>query len=158
MRITIAYLFIALGFVSCKNLEVSFEPEVPEAVEYNDLGRGELFGNGSEGIEQGHVLLKNEDDWLAMRMKMDRINMSSNKIETSLDYDTDNMFIYFDKVRSTGGYVLSVTEVGKTSDSLYVSVLIRKPDGPAATVLTQPFVAISYPKSDLPVSVITSEQ
>jgi hypothetical protein len=153
------FLSLILLLVSCRSPKGVIVPEGPrEVVEYNDLGYGELFGAGQEGIEEGYMVIKNEIGWLMLKAQMDSINPASNRIESSIDYESDDMFVYFDKVRSTGGYVLSVTSVMKGPKSLDISVEIKKPDGPAATVLTQPFVAISYPKSDLPVAVTISEQ
>ncbi len=70
MKTKILTLFLTLGilvFTSCNNDENSeFEST---KMNFTEIGKGVLYGNGQEGISQSNVIISNVNDWQSNNFK-----------------------------------------------------------------------------------------
>jgi hypothetical protein len=124
-------------------------------VHYTSLQKGILYGGGAEEISEGISVVKNMEELQALLLKINSVNhtVSENLVSDVHYFDQKMMLFIFDKVRGSGGHLMTIQRVFRSNDELVVEVLNVPPDGPATTVMTQPFEIIELNRSDLPVVV-----
>lgn len=139
------YLFtLILVLVSCATSKESKDTLI-DVVYPTIIEEGNLMGAGEEGFDQQVVEVKSAEDYYLVFKQMNMVN----KVEVELDinsfhFDQNQLFIAFDKVRTTGGYSLKVMGVNVASSVFEIKSIA--PTGPAIEVLTQPYVFISISK------------
>ena len=120
------------------------------AVEFSTIVKGELNGAGEEGLAQSMIIIRNQEEWEALKGKMNTVNNETDAFETSemVDFNKEIMIACFDKVRTTGGYNLFVDEVTESIDTVNVIVQLAIPVDMATSVMTQPYVIIKLRKTN----------
>jgi hypothetical protein len=137
---SVMMLFFAL--YSCITPARIEEPGV--TVSHSILKEGALHGDGQEGL-QGGKIANSKEEWKSLQSQMNTVNNVTDGI--AVDLHTQTVVGYFDKVRSTAGYSISITSVQEFSSKIVVTYRIKGPEGPAAEVITQPFVLLTIPKT-----------
>lgn len=118
------------------------------------LAGGSLYGNGNEGFDKGHQLIKNRVDLKAFIKKMNQSNdVIKPKSIDLIDFDDSMLLAIFDKVRTTGGYSLVFDEVKQEKGRYIVKTNMEKPGEMASSVMTQPYLILKLPKTDKEVTV-----
>jgi PrcB C-terminal len=107
---------------------------------FDSVWKGALFGGGEEGIEKHNVCIRNQEEWDALKLRIDsQNNVSKNFKEEGLNFESGMLIVCFDKVRPNGGYSIEIESVTEVNESINVKVVSTAPTGPATSVLTQPF-------------------
>jgi len=116
---------------------------------YQYVEKGNLYGNGDEGISASNLVIRTQSDWDDLVSKMDSYNEVSNDFENvPINFEEQMVIACFDKVRSSGGYTIDITETDVVNNKLEVTVEKGGPGEMATTVITQPFVIVVMEKCD----------
>lgn len=115
------------------------------------IGKGNLYGSGSEGIEKQNLIVTSPEEWKDLLNKMNAVNKVSDSFsETDIDFSEYTVIAVFDEVKNSGGHSLNLV-IQETKDKFLVEVLRKSPDGIATSVMTQPYYIVKVPKSELPI-------
>lgn len=129
--------------VSCDNSD-GFK----QNVEFSLLGKGELYGNGSEMIQKSNLVIKDSTSWNELMAKMDSVNeVSTDFTETDIDFENYLVIAVFDEIRNYGGYSIDIIEINEYDQKIIVKIAqILK--GGVNAVITQPFHLVKINKSE----------
>lgn len=120
----------------------------PSQIEFQLIGKGVLHGAGIEGIIEGNQIIVDEVEWDVLRGKMDiSNNVSDNFSKRKIDFEKQQIIACFDKVRSSGGYTITVESVEEFSDSIVVKIERSAPTGMTTSIMTQPYYIVVIPAS-----------
>ena len=91
-----------------------------------------------------------------MNSIVDQMNSVNQEIKESLIpeihfFDESMLLFVFDKVRGSGGHTLEIINITNTNEAIVVSIKENAPNGPASTVMTQPYIILQMEKAKLPV-------
>ncbi len=115
------------------------------------IGKGNLYGSGSEGIEKQNLIITSPKEWKDLLNKMNAVNKVSDGFsETDIDFSEYTVIAVFDEVKNSGGHSLNLV-IQETKDKFLVEVLRKSPDGIATSVMTQPYYIVKVPKGELPI-------
>lgn len=141
-------IVILLLAVNCKSTENKAKMVKEDVIL---IGKGDLYGSGSEGIEQQNLVITSESEWKELLTKMDSVNKVSDSFsETEIDFSKYSIIAVFDAVKNSGGHSLNLV-FQETKDKFLVEVLRKSPDGIATSVMTQPYYIIKIPIQNVPV-------
>lgn len=144
--------FVCLLVLSGCGTDVDQELEtLASSIEQELIAQGNLYGNGAENISKQNIVIKNESDWNELISKINTVNSETDNFsETDIDFNTYQVFAVFDDIKSTGGYSLEMT-ITKSNQQIVAKVTSKAFEGGATTVITQPFIIVKIPQSDLPI-------
>lgn len=157
-------LFCALCTIfllSCRSVDNTVKYETMEDTErpLSFIGKGDLYGDGQEGIKEGCQVINTQEDWDALMGKLNSINdVTQNFERQGVNFEEEIIVACFDKVRSTGGYVFEVEKATEKTDSVHVEYSVTFPKGPAITILTQPYHIITVRATTKPFSFTKTEK
>ena len=149
-------LLITPIFISCTITKPSEQLETEATpVNFTVLKKGNLYGGGSEEISEGVIVVRNFEEWQSI---LTQINSANQSVDESLVsdihfFDANMLLFVFDKLRGTGGFTMSVQGIYQHKEELVLELVKSAPEGPATTVMTQPFQLIEIQQSELPVSL-----
>lgn len=148
MKFKIISLVALLFAFSCKT---KMDASKLNEMKSSEIAKGNLYGSGSEGIASQNLVIDNETDWKALMQQMDSVNKVSESFsETRIDFSEYIVVAVFDEVRGSGGYSLEL-KVDSNAKNKVIHVISQAPQGNAASVMTQPYIIIKMPKTDLPI-------
>ncbi|MDX2359456.1 MAG: protease complex subunit PrcB family protein [Crocinitomicaceae bacterium] len=150
IALALSSLLISCG--STKDIttaEVEHPAEL-SSVEFTTIVRNELSGAGEEGLVQSMIVVRTQEEWEALKEKMNKVNNETDAFETPefVDFSSEMLIACFDRVRSTGGYDLHVNHITESTDTMNVFIELAIPAGAATSVLTQPYSIIKLTKTD----------
>lgn len=120
-------------------------------IETTLIGKGNLHGAGEESIEQQRLIITDQDSWLSLLDQMNSVNnVSDSFAETEIDFSEFTVIAVFNEMKGTGGHRLELN-VSSNSESIVVDITEISPEGMATTVVTQPYIIVKIPNSDLPI-------
>ncbi|MAB48451.1 MAG: hypothetical protein CMC05_07455 [Flavobacteriaceae bacterium] len=141
-------IVILLFALNCKSSENKAKMTKEDIVL---IGKGNLYGSGSEGIEKQNLIVTSPEEWKDLLNKMNAVNKVSDSFsETDIDFSEYTVIAVFDEIKNSGGHSLNLV-IQETKDEFLVEVLRKSPDGIATSVMTQPYYIVKVPKSDLPI-------
>ncbi len=76
----------------------------------------------------------------------------------AVDFAKDMVIVVSPGEMNSGGYTVRITKVTSDGTKLIVTVVVTRPTGFAAAVMTQPYHIISLTKTDLPVEFTWEER
>jgi len=139
-------IVILLFALNCKSSENKAKMTKEDIVL---IGKGNLYGSGSEGIEKQNLIIKSPKKWKDLLNKMNAVNKVSDSFsETDIDFSEYTVIAVFDEIKNSGGHSLNLV-IQETKDKFLVEVLRKSPDGIATSVMTQPYYIVKVPKSEL---------
>ena len=120
-------------------------------IESTLIAKGNLFGDGTEGITVQNIVIADQTTWNSLITQMNLINnISDSFTETDIDFSEYTIIAVFDEIKGTGGHSLEL-DIITNSDNIIVRITDIHPDGNATTVITQPFHIVKITNSDLPI-------
>lgn len=139
---------------SCKTGKTQLTPSSMK-VSFEVLQKGNLYGAGEEEIASGLYAAYAHASSLSLVKKMNRINLEidTTKLPKKDFYTGSALLFIFDAVRGSGGHEISIENILTRNDTLFVQAKKHAPEGPASTVMTQPYVIVSLEKPTLPVQL-----
>lgn len=142
-------VFVILLFaLNCKSTENQAKMEKEDFIL---IGKGNLYGSGSEGIEKQNLVITSSEEWKAVLNKLNAVNRVSDSFsETNVDFSKYTIIAVFDEVKNSGGHALDLI-IQEAKDKVLIEVLQKSPDGIATSVMTQPYYIVKLPKRELPI-------
>ena len=121
-------------------------------IEFTEIANGFLGGQGSEGIPKQNIVIANETDWNNLKTKMNtNVNTTESFSETEIDFSKFNIIAIFEEVKNSGEFHLSIDDIIKKPNNVFVRIKLESPSGPnVINIVTQPYYIAKIPKSDLP--------
>lgn len=120
-------------------------------IESTLIAKGELYGDGAEGIAEQNLIVSDADTWNALMAQMDSVNNVSNSFsEIDIDFNAYTVIAVFDQIRGNGGHTLDL-DIIFTNANIVVMVSQNAPEGNATTVITQPFHIVKIDKTTKPI-------
>ncbi|UUC45239.1 protease complex subunit PrcB family protein [Flavobacterium cerinum] len=145
----ILLLFAGLMLIACNDNDdsVLLSPQ-EQGVNFNRVGKGNLYGNSSENITQQNLVINTEAEWNALKAAMDASNNTTYQFtETEINFDEYQVLAVFDAVKMNGGWTIDILDIAETQDNILVNLdNVRK--GDATTVITQPFEIVKIKRTD----------
>lgn len=140
------YFIFTVGFLTaCDSEDVSNLEFQSTEVNFSEIGKGTLLGNGQEGITQSNIVISNTDDWLDLVSQMDSvINVSDNFTEIEINFNEFTVFVVFLDLKGNGSEVNINSAV---ENETYISVSVEETEFPTLA-LTQAFHIIKIPITD----------
>lgn len=148
MKKNILIVLLAIVAFSCNT-----DDNTPETViiESTLIGKGDLFGDGSEGIIKQNLVITDQTTWESLITKMNSVNNTSDRFsETTINFSEYKIIAVFDDIKANGGHDL-VLDITTNSGVMIVKITDIIPPGNATTVITQPFHIVKIANSDLPI-------
>ena len=129
--------------LSCKNdNQSSFQST---ELNFTEIGKGGLFGNGDENISQSNLVINNQTEWQSLIDQMNSVNNVSDTFsETSVDFTNFSVIAIFLDIKQSG-WEITINNITENETNISVSILETKMDN---TVITQPFHIVKIPKTN----------
>jgi hypothetical protein len=147
MKILISILAISILTFSCSNDSGS----QTKRVEFTEIAKGFLAGDGAEGIIEQNIVINNESDWNDLKTKMNTVNNETDKFsETEIDFTIYQIIAVFDQIYTNGGYSINITNISENETNIFVKIenLLKGND---TFIITQPYYLAKILNSDLTV-------
>jgi hypothetical protein len=147
MKILISILAISILTFSCSNDSGS----QTKLVEFTEIAKGFLAGDGAEGIIEQNIVINNESDWNDLKTKMNTVNNETDKFsETEIDFTIYQIIAVFDQIYTNGGYSINITNISENETNIFVKIenLLKGND---TFIITQPYYLAKILNSDLTV-------
>lgn len=123
----------------------------PITIEYIIISEGDLFGDGAEGIAEQNTVINTDNVWNDLVDQMNTVNNVSGEFQgVPIDFNESTVIAVFDDIKPNGGYDLELS-IYSLEDSIEINVINAVPGGNATTVITQPYIIVKIPKTDLPI-------
>ncbi|WP_046757042.1 protease complex subunit PrcB family protein [Kordia jejudonensis] len=150
MKNSILIIVFSFLLFNCSSEDASVTSTMT-AVETTLIGKGNLYGGSSQGVNQQNLVITNETDWNALITLFDAVNTVSDSFsETAIDFSAFTVIAAIDEIQGSGGHALDI-EVNSSSTQVMVTVIDISPQGNATTVITQPYHIVKIPKTNLPI-------
>lgn len=154
MRKIIFSGLLLAAMVSCQSDDAATTNNEPVLLEFTAIGKENLYGNGVEDIDEGNIVINDNEAWQNLLEHMTAVNgLPWNFGNTEIDFSQWTVIATFDKIQAYGGFSIDVVSVSK--EEAQVIVDIEKSSGgsgAAATIITQPFHIVRIPKTTLPIT------
>jgi len=136
--------------IGCKKNNISESQKVKnDLIKAITIGKGDLSGNGEEGILKSNIVISNEHDWFELLEKIDvSSDVSSTFSENNIDFGVYTVIASFDDIKMSGGYSIEISDL-LIIDAEKIIVKIKRADngpGRVSSVITQPFHIVKIPR------------
>ncbi len=147
MQTKISILFIAVLFGFMTSCSITDNPT--NSIEFTQIGKGNLYGNGLENIDKQNLVISDDNAWRALLSKINTVNNVSDEFtETNIDFSKFIVIASFDEVKTSGGYSIDITKITEGEGNIFVTVKNISNNGNATTVMTQPYNIVKIPKTN----------
>jgi hypothetical protein len=139
----IIYFCFAILLFSCNSAQKPIEMNL------NVISKGNLYGNGQEGINEQHTVIKTEKEWLDLKQKMNATgNLTQELNSISVNFKEKILIAIFDKKRTTGGHSVEIVQTDQIPGEIKIGFKKTSPEGMATSVMTQPYYLATITKTD----------
>lgn len=115
------------------------------------ISKGDLYGNGAEGIVEQNLIITEESTWNNLVIQMNSANnVSDDFTELDIDFNEYDVIAVFDELKANSGHELDLN-ITSNSYSIIVTVTDLNPEGNVLGVMTQPYHIVKILKSNLPI-------
>ncbi len=137
---------IILLSLLCLLLSCSNNNEIePEELFVTLIGKGDLSGDGNEGLIKSNLVIKEATIWKELMNKMDTVNEETKYFtETNIDFSQYQVIAAIDKVQGSVHY-LNIIDVAENQTNIVVTVEITVS---FLSSIYQPYHIIKIPKTD----------
>jgi len=150
MKKILLFAVLAFAAIGCQDDEA--QAIDPVTIEFSQVGKSELYGNGEEDIEGGNLVINSDTEWQAMLTQMATVNPLPDGFSADVDFSQFTVIAAFDPIRPNGGHSIDIVSVIEADREITINVNNLGPEGGNATlVMTQPYHIIKIPKTTLPV-------
>ncbi|EMY79859.1 hypothetical protein pgond44_14828 [Psychroflexus gondwanensis ACAM 44] len=147
MRTRILLFLLGMGLlISCNN-DDNADYQSTE-INFTEIGKGALFGNGQEGISQSNLTISNTTEWQNLLTQLNSVhNTTDNFIETDINFNEFTVFAIFLEVKGQGWEIGTESVIENENN---ISVTTVENEG-INLVMTQPFSIIKIQKTEKPI-------
>jgi len=94
-----------------------------EVINLVQIGKGNLYGNGGEGIIKQNLVITDKTAWDNLLTKINSVNNESgNFTETDIDFSKYQVIAVFDEVRGNGGWSINITDITGYANEIVVAI------------------------------------
>lgn len=141
MKTRILLFLLGIGLMNSCNNDDFQSPEI----NFTEIGKGALFGNGQEGISQSNLTISNTTEWQNLISQMNSINNATNNFtETNINFNEYTVFAIFLEVKANG-WEIGTESVTENEDNITVTTQEIEM---VNSTMTQPFSIIKIPKTE----------
>jgi len=154
MKKNILIILLSVFFLSCSSDDDTTEMTNTEItnIEFSLIGKGNLYGNGAEGITQQNLIISDETTWNDLITQMNFVNPVSDRfIETDINFSEHTIIAVFDEVKGTSGHNLELLSLTYNSENIIVNISDFVPGGFVTGGITQPFHILKITNTGLPI-------
>lgn len=145
IRSTIGILVQLFLLMGCK----TGQNGISEIIQFTVIEQNSLYGNGEEGLASKEFIISNTKDWHQLLEKMGR-NNGSKLSDEPINFSKYDIIAVFDQIRPSSGFSLAV-DVCQLEGYIVIETISIVPQGPAASVITQPYVILKIEKTNVPI-------
>lgn len=143
--IVILSLFLA---TSCSNDDDNNVTVQSTPITFTEIGKGALFGNGTEGIIQSNIVIDNTTDWQNLMTQMDSFsNVTTQFSQTTIDFNSYTLIVIFLEVKPSG-WEVEISNIEENATNIMVS---KSETEAINSVITQPFHIVKIPITNKPI-------
>lgn len=143
---TIIIIFSLFLATSCSRDDNATTQSTP--ICFTEIGKGALFGNGSEDIVQSNMVIDNTIDWQNLINQMNSVNNVTNEFsETNIDFNAYIIIAIFLEIKQHG-WEVEISSIVENTNSILVSKIETEAIN---TVITQPFHIVKIPITNKPI-------
>jgi len=153
MKKNILIVLFSIIALSCNSNEDNQDDDTLAMVNMEStlIAKDNLFGSGEEGIVEQNLIISDLTTWNNLITQMNSVNnVTDNFTETEIDFSAYKIIAAFDQIRGSGGHSLEL-DIMSTSENIIVDVTTIAAGEIATSVITQPFIIIKIPNSNLPI-------
>jgi hypothetical protein len=145
---TIVLILSLFLSTSCSNDDDNSVTAQSTPITFTEIGKGALFGNGTEGISQSNIVIDNTTDWQNLMTQMNSFNNVTNEfLETNIDFNTYTVIGIFLEVK-TSGWEVEISNIEENTTDIMVS---KTETEAVNSVITQPFHIVKIPVTNKPI-------
>lgn len=109
------------------------------------VGKGNLYGGGSEGFAQQFSVITTTVQWEAFKDQLNTVNtVTDHFVETEIEFSDYIVIALIDQVRGSGGHSIDIVNVNEDRSHIFITVG-HLSTGDATTVITQPYHIVKIP-------------
>lgn len=140
--ILILSLFAVVGCDNDDDGNTNFQSTEITPVE---IGKGALYGNGSEEIPQSNLVIEDETNWQNLLEQMNtNDNVSDSFSETDIDFNNYMVIAVFLEIKPTG-WEVEINSIVENENNITITT---EEVEFASAVITQPFHIVKIPITD----------
>lgn len=141
-------LILSLFLVTSCNSDDDNTTAQSTPINFTEIGKGALYGNGSEGIVQSNMVIDNTTDWQNLMTQMDSFsNVTAQFSATNIDFNTYTVIGVFLEVKPSG-WEVEISNIKENTSN----VMVSKTETEAVnSVITQPFHIVKIPVTNKPI-------
>jgi hypothetical protein len=131
-----AFLFCS----ACSNDDDGFQNVITPIL----IGKGNLYGNGSEGISKQNMVITDANTWQQLMNQMNS-SVKKNLSETDIDFSSFAVIAVFSEIKTSGGHSIDIIKIVEKNSTVEVTIdnLLK---GDLTSVITQPYHVVKIPK------------
>lgn len=146
MKKNVLFILLSILIMSCNSDNNNSEIA---NIESTLIAKGNLLGNGDEGIVEQNIVISDQNTWIDLIAQMNSVNIESDNFsETNVDFSEYKVIAVFDELKGNGGHSLELN-ITSNSENIIVNITNVLPEGNVITIMTQPYYIIKIPTSDL---------
>ena len=139
---TIILILSVFLTTSCSNDDDNKVTAQSTPIAFTEIGKGALFGNGSEGVVQSNMIINNTTDWQNLMNQMNSVNNVTDEFsETNIDFNTYIVIAIFLDVKGNG-WEVEISSIEENTSNVMVS---KTKTEFINSVITQPFHIVRIP-------------
>jgi hypothetical protein len=139
------YLLIIVILFACRSSK-DIQTETRQ-IDFTIVSSSQIYGAGEEGLNNSAQIVNSQAEYEKITQKMSSVNTIDLNFEPENNYFEDKTLIFiFDQVRGSAGYTFAVQRITQNKNKLVLQIDSARPEGMAATVMTQPFQVIEVAK------------
>jgi hypothetical protein len=147
MKTIVVILSVFLA-IFCSNDDDNSVTAQSTPITFTEIGKGALFGNGTEGISQSNIVIDNTTDWQNLMTQMNSFNNVTNEFsETNIDFNTYIVIAIFLEVKQNG-WEVEISNIEENTTDMMVS---KTETEAINSVITQPFHIVKIPVTNKPI-------
>jgi hypothetical protein len=147
MKKIILFTIILLTISCSKNNDENSIQNYPITITPTLIGKGDLYGAGSENIQQQNVIITNQNDWNLLISKMNTSNNVSNGFsQTNIDFLNYEIIAIYDSLKGNGGHSIEITNIEENQNTIIITI-DRLHNGDDTSVITQPYHIVKIAKT-----------
>ena len=142
MRKTILIFTLLLVGIGCS--ENNIEDEYTKEITFTTIGKGVLYGNGVEGIQESSLIILNQETWQNLINQMDTYSIvSDNFTETTINFETHTIVVAFGEITSDNSEI-KITSITQSKKGIAISFSINESDIDDGVII-QPYHIVKIP-------------
>jgi hypothetical protein len=137
------------SFISCKCAAPTPTEKSMKLANFIEISKG-----AHSNIEESkYMIINDKKTYNEVFLKINQTRVPKIDIQ-NIDFENNQIIALFMGMKSSGGYAIAIDHILCKTDELTVYIKENKPNGPATSVLTQPYFIAQIPKTDKKINFV----